>query len=817
MSPTRLLRPQILGLFVLVSLGCTDHGLKIHESPPTATLLSPGDNESFLEGSSITFRAQLDDNDDGVDALEVAWRSDTLGTLRGETTLADDGIQEFVTDELERGPHVITVTATDPDGNTSTDDVVVSVMPNTPPSIGFSIPTDNAPYGVDDDVVAIVVVDDAEDSPEALRLDWTLNDVPHADGAEHADELGDAMVVLSGLDIGSHSLSVRVRDALGETAVATVQFRVIPLDGDGDGINTGELGGEDCDDENPEIGPGAIEICDGIDNDCDGRVDADDDDIIDAIEGYPDLDGDGFGDDSDSILTCDLTELSDVGGDCNDFDALVHPGAMEVCGDGLDNDCDGSSGACKWTGDSPVTAANHLSLGSGAGNGIAQSLAGGDLNGDGQDDLIIGAAGFDASEMEMGAVYIIQGPLEESVGDVETQATFVIDGMSANAQLGSALSVGDFNTDGSQDLIIGAPGTHIPGLGMAAGEAYIFFDGVASDCSSDDADVTISASATGQRFGARIATQGDLDGDGLNDVLISSPEDSTYDTDAGAVAVFLGDTPLSGNLSVDDRDTQLAANDNNMMFGYALEYVGDVNGDGRDDVLIGSPGARANGINTGAAYLFLGHATNFSTGASRFHSAANATYDGVAMRDEAGTAVTGLGDIDADGYDEFAISAPLNDDNATNSGAVYLMIDPERTGVHSVEDAADTILRGPRSTDRIGESLTGDIDMDNDGVSDLIIGAPEVNIGTSNSQGKAFLIYGPITDLESGDLGEEFGLEDGSFTGESIRDQAGDLVLGGHDWSGDGIKDLAVTAPGISITGGASDSGGVFVFFGRGM
>jgi hypothetical protein len=816
MSPTRQLKPLILGLFALVSLGCTDQGLKIHESPPTATLLSPGDNESFLEGSSITFRAQLDDNDDGVDALEVSWRSDTLGTLRGEAILGDDGIQEFVTDELERGPHVITVTATDPDGNASTDDVVVSVVPNAPPSIGFSIPADNAPYGIDDDVVAIVVVDDAEENPEALRLSWTINDVPHAEGTEHADELGEAMVVLSGLDIGEYSLSARVSDALGETATATVQFRVIPLDGDGDGINTGELGGEDCDDENPEVGPGATEICDGIDNDCDGRVDADDDDIVDAIEGYPDLDGDGFGDDSESILTCDLTDLSDVPGDCNDSDALVHPDAMEVCGDGLDNDCDGTSGACKWTGDTPVTTANHISFGSYSGDSLAQGLAGGDLNGDGQNDLIIGAAGFDASEVETGAVYIIQGPLVETVGDVETQATFVIDGVGANAALGSSLSVGDFNADGSQDLIIGAPGTQIPGLGLVAGEAYIFYDGVTTDCTSDDADVTISASAGGQRFGDRISTEGDLDGDGLNDVLISSLEDSTYDTDAGAVAVFLGGTPLSGSLSVDDRDTQLAANDNGMMFGYALEYVGDVNGDGRDDVLIGSPGARIHGTNTGAAYLFLGHATNFSTGASRFHTSASATYEGVAMRDEAGKAVTGLGDIDADGYDEFAISAPLNDDNATSSGAVYLMIDPDRTGVHSVEDAADTILRGPNATDRIGESLTGNIDMDNDGISDLVIGSPEVNIDTP-SHGKAFLVYGPITDLESGELGAEFGLEDGSFTGEHIRDQAGQVLLGGHDWTGDGIKDLAVTAPGIGSMGGVDDAGGVFVFFGRGM
>ena len=86
MSPTN--RLTTLGLISMVSIGCTDHGLKIHEEPPTATVLSPGDNEAFLEGLPITFRAQLDDNDDGVSSLEVAWRSDTMGTLRGEASLS---------------------------------------------------------------------------------------------------------------------------------------------------------------------------------------------------------------------------------------------------------------------------------------------------------------------------------------------------------------------------------------------------------------------------------------------------------------------------------------------------------------------------------------------------------------------------------------------------------------------------------------------------------------------------------------------------------------------------------------------------------
>ena len=808
-------RLTTLGLISMVAIGCTDHGLKIHEEPPTATVLSPGDNETFLEGLPITFRAQLDDNDDGVSSLEVAWRSDTMGTLRGEASLSDAGVQEFVTDDLELGSHLITLTATDPDGNSSEDDVAVSVVPNSPPSIGFSLPADNAAFGIDDDVVVIVVVDDAEEDQESLRLTWSLNDVPQPDAPGFADSAGEGMLVLSGLDYGAYTIKTRVTDTQGELAEATVTLRVIPLDGDGDGINTGELGGEDCDDDNPDIGPGATEVCDGVDNDCDELIDAEDDDVVDAIEGHPDIDGDGYGDDSTTILTCDLADLSDVGGDCNDLDASMNPGAMEVCGDGLDNDCDGTSGACKWTGDTPISSADYVSYGTGVEDETAQSLAGGDLNGDGYDDLVIGSAFSDGDETNSGAVYIIDGPLEETVGTVDTQAYAMIEGLGANSETGFAIAVSDFNVDDATDLSIGAPVKNISGIGANTGEVYIFFGGITGDTDTDAADVVISGASPGYRFGDRITAGGDLDGDGLADTLITSIEDSTYDSDAGAVDIFMGAAePWTSSMSVDDSDTKITANDNDLMFGYAIEYVGDVNGDGRDDVIIGSPGSKEHGINTGAAYLFIGHPTSFSTGASRFHTAADATYNGVAMRDWAGEAITGLGDIDADGYAEFAISAPRNDDNAASSGAVYMMIDPERTGVHELDVAADTILRGPRSTDRIGESLNGNVDLDNDGILDLIVGSPQVNNG-GNSNGRAFLLYGPLQDLPSGDLGEDFGIEDGSFAGEVTQDRAGTVVLG-HDWTDDGVIDLAVTAPGASFME-VSDPGGVFIFFGRGM
>ncbi len=111
-------------------------------------------------------------------------------------------------------------------------------------------------------------------------------------------------------------------------------------DADGDGYVSTELGGDDCDDDDATVNPGASELCDGVDNDCDG--DTDEDDATDAATWYADSDGDGYGDASDDTAAC--TQPSDYvadDSDCDDANAAVNPGATELTDDGVDNDCDG--------------------------------------------------------------------------------------------------------------------------------------------------------------------------------------------------------------------------------------------------------------------------------------------------------------------------------------------------------------------------------------------------------------------------------------------------------------------------------------------
>jgi len=116
-------------------------------------------------------------------------------------------------------------------------------------------------------------------------------------------------------------------------------------DVDGDGFAAVIAGGEDCDDQDPEVRPDAAEVCNGIDDDCDGITDAQDQDIADAATWYADADADGFGDAGDSALECSQPEgFVEDDSDCDDTNAAVNPGADEICNQ-LDDDCDGYTDA----------------------------------------------------------------------------------------------------------------------------------------------------------------------------------------------------------------------------------------------------------------------------------------------------------------------------------------------------------------------------------------------------------------------------------------------------------------------------------------
>jgi hypothetical protein len=330
--------------------------------------------------------------------------------------------------------------------------------------------------------------------------------------------------------------------------------------------------GGDCDDQDNTVFPGAVETCDATDQDCDG--DGFDVAAADLDTWYYDGDADDEGRPDVVIRGCTPPDgFVAAGQDCDDLDPGTHPGASEVCDDGADNDCDGVP--CVWGAE--MTLANLPSIaGASAGGLLGSSFAiADDLDGDGVDDLIAGAPGtFVDGELGAGALVVFAvDPSDRAVS-----SRYVVEGAGANSRLGqTVVAAGDLDDDGFGDVLAGRPSAGTDGL------VYLLGGPVRA---SED----VHAGALGGYFTGAVtvvrAAAADLDGDGVRDVAIGNPEYGGRHDDAnrGRVAVFRG-----GNNRVaysDVAELLLEGPPDGHVGERPVHSVGDVDGDGRDDLLV---------------------------------------------------------------------------------------------------------------------------------------------------------------------------------------------------------------------------------------
>ena len=538
---------------------------------------------------------------------------------------------------------------------------------------------------------------------------------------------------------------------------------------------------DDCDDREPLAWSGAGEVCDGVDNDCDGEAD---NGASDATEWYPDADGDGFGDGD-----CPLSACGEPAGyvsddqDCDDSDPAVNPLATEICGDAIDQDCDGRS-VC-ITG---LASADGVFVGEESGDFAGFAVAGaGDADADGLADLLIGAYGEDELGRRTGAAYLVlgasalaaEGELDLSLADAKLL------GEDTDTYAGCSLAgAGDTDGDGYDDLLVGAYQADTAKL--EPGAAYLLLGPLSGSWDLAQADAAIYGENGLDFAGKAVAGAGDVDGDGRSDLLVGAEREDSGGNMAGMAYLLLG--PVSAT-SLGDATARYMGEADSDIAGSALAGLGDSDGDGFDDLLVGALGNDDGGSGAGCAYLLLGPSTW-----DRELASADGQLMGDDAGDEAGTAVAAAGDVNCDGYCDLLIGAPGDDEGGTDAGAAYLLLAP-LSGALTLS-AADAKLVGEAYNDGAGRAVAGIGDADGDGCDELLVGAYRED-STGADGGAAYLVLGPVSCSAL--------LADASvmYAGEDVGDYAGYAVAAAGDADGDGLADMLIGAP-QNGTGGSS-------------
>ena len=476
-------------------------------------------------------------------------------------------------------------------------------------------------------------------------------------------------------------------------------------------------------------------------------------------------------------------------------------------------------------------------------SGISVSSAG-DVNGDGFDDMIVGAPSADDvgnAKPGAGESYLIFGgtSLQTSIdlANLGTAGITLFGADTGDKSGGSVSRAGDVNGDGYADFIIGASSADSLNNGAAdAGDSYVIFGGAALPSTIDlfnlgSAGITILGVNAGDNSGNFVNSAGDVNGDGYSDLLIGAVNaDGLGNTKVNAgetYVVFGSSSPQSLiNLGIAGAaNVTIFGADAGDLSASSVSSAGDVNGDGYDDILIGAHlGASLGNARAiaGESYLIFGGATLSTSIELLSLGAAGVTIYGADAGDKSGIAVSGAGDVNGDGFDDILVGA-WNADGLSNgkpdSGDSYVIFGnaamPTTIDLAVLGNAGVTIF-GVDTGDNNGFSVRGAGDVNSDGFDDIIMGAHNgdslANLKTNS--GDSYVLFGGLslpTTIALANLGSA-GI---TLFGADAFDASGFSVSGAGDVNGDGFDDLLIGAFLADASGNAkSASGDSYVIFG---